>query len=238
MYGDRMPVNRGKLRDLLLEGLQPHILWGKCLRSFTVTGHGVRVHFDDDTSYEGKLLVGADGANSRVRSLSYGPERSSITALPACFLGTHARATERQITPLLQLDPVLFQGCHPNYPIWMWFSIMEKPGRERAQSNVPLWTVQICISWLSPNGLADIPRSDAERVQLMRKKARDFHPQLQRIFYDIITPDHKPVINVPLGLWWLPEDGANMNRHGCVTLVGDAAHTMPLCKASCPTLLS
>ena len=233
-----MRVARTRLRSLLLEKLDDNIYWGKKLVSFDVLSDGVRARFADGTWYEGELLVGVDGTHSHVRSLLYGPELSRMTPIPAVFLGTQALATEKQVGPLAELDPTLFQGCHPSAPIWMWFSIMERAQMpETKESPIPdqgaaepHWRVQICLSWLSLTSDVEIPGTNMDRVQAMRQKSSVFHPRLKNIFQDILRSDQEPIVNIPLEFWWLPEEAKQLHCDGRVTLAGDAAHSMPFCK--------
>ena len=233
-----MRVARTRLRSLLLEELDDNIYWGKNLESFDVLPDGVRARFVDGSWYEGELLVGVDGTHSQVRSLLYGPELSRMTPIPGVFLGTQALATEEQVGPLVELDPTLFQGCHPSIPIWMWFSLMERAHvPETKESHIDeqglpesLWRVQICLSWLSLTGDIHIPGTDTDRVHMMRQKSSVFHPRLKNIFQDILRSDQEPIVNIPLEFWWLPEEAKQIRCDGRVTMAGDAAHSMPFCK--------
>lgn len=63
-------IDRGQLRDLLLDSLQPGTVhWGHTLRSVDGPAEGPRqLHFTDGTTIEADLVIGADGAWSKVRA--------------------------------------------------------------------------------------------------------------------------------------------------------------------------
>src|SRR5215469_1828609 len=62
------PISRVALRQILAEGLEDAVAYGKTFESFEKT-HGGQIvaRFEDGSSAEGDVLVGADGAASRVR---------------------------------------------------------------------------------------------------------------------------------------------------------------------------
>lgn len=62
-------VSRIVLRNLLLAGLDHHILFGAEFERYSVAADGtVTAHFADGSTATGDVLIGADGANSRVRT--------------------------------------------------------------------------------------------------------------------------------------------------------------------------
>jgi 2-polyprenyl-6-methoxyphenol hydroxylase-like FAD-dependent oxidoreductase len=62
------PMSRVALRQILAEGLEDTIAYSKTFQSFEQTQGGRMVaRFEDGSSAEGDVLVGADGAASRVR---------------------------------------------------------------------------------------------------------------------------------------------------------------------------
>jgi 2-polyprenyl-6-methoxyphenol hydroxylase-like FAD-dependent oxidoreductase len=66
--GGHHPINRTALRHLLLSGLEQIVHFDTTFERYEQTPDGkVTAFFTDNTSATGDLLVGADGANSRVR---------------------------------------------------------------------------------------------------------------------------------------------------------------------------
>jgi 2-polyprenyl-6-methoxyphenol hydroxylase-like FAD-dependent oxidoreductase len=62
------PISRVALRQILAEGLEDTVAYGKTFQSFEKTQGGeIVARFEDGSSTEGDVLVGADGAASRVR---------------------------------------------------------------------------------------------------------------------------------------------------------------------------
>ena len=60
-------VSRIRLREVLLDGLGDAVRFGTAFERYEITGDRVTAHFADGSSATGDLLVGADGANSKVR---------------------------------------------------------------------------------------------------------------------------------------------------------------------------
>lgn len=105
----RIRVQREKLRRILMKDL--NILWSKRLESFTIVDSGVVAKFGDGTSYEGSILVGADGSHSRVRrSIASEPD---LNPLRVSLLGTTVELDHEQATPLLAISPLSILGKDP-----------------------------------------------------------------------------------------------------------------------------
>ena len=52
---------------MLIEGIEQHVHFGKAFESFQETEEGVTVKFTDGSAVHGRMLIGADGAWSKVR---------------------------------------------------------------------------------------------------------------------------------------------------------------------------
>eukprot|EP01112_Ceratiomyxa_fruticulosa_P010196 TRINITY_DN268_c0_g1_i4.p1 TRINITY_DN268_c0_g1~~TRINITY_DN268_c0_g1_i4.p1 ORF type:complete len:410 (-),score=64.57 TRINITY_DN268_c0_g1_i4:288-1517(-) len=80
-------VDRTILRYLLSIGLEDSIQYGKEFKSYKVLDNGkVEVSFSDGTVVQGDLLVGADGARSRVRK-QLAPDQIIVDTTGRCIYG-------------------------------------------------------------------------------------------------------------------------------------------------------
>ncbi|WP_438453408.1 FAD-dependent oxidoreductase, partial [Streptomyces asiaticus] len=91
-------IDRGELRNLLLDSLETGtVRWGRSLDTISGPTDGPRqLHFADGTSVETDLVIGADGAFSRVRpAVSTAiPEYTGISFLEAWFSDVDDRHPE------------------------------------------------------------------------------------------------------------------------------------------------
>lgn len=60
-------IHRATLQALLLDRVKQPVNWGKRFRSVIENADNLTVHFDDGTTAQGTVLVGADGIRSAVR---------------------------------------------------------------------------------------------------------------------------------------------------------------------------
>lgn len=219
----RRRVDREKMRNLLLRGVQDHVHWSKKLVGIQTSGDQVTAIFQDGASATGSLLVGVEGARSRTRAYLR-PHGHENTALPVRAVGVVMRLTEEQVAPLRALDPLLFQGAHPDTGTFLWFSILSVPASDgAADGSLPLYRVQLILSWPAKQPSDEIPASNAARLQQMREKADGFAPVFHRAVH--LVTEETPVVELQLADW-LCEDWDN--RNGTVTLAGDAAHAMTM----------
>lgn len=222
---ERRRVNREKLRAVLLKGVAQHVRWGKRLSKVDVgnEGHGVRAFFEDGSSVSGAVLIGADGSNSAVRKFLR-PDNYRNSRLPIRFAGSSVDMTRDQVAPLRDLDPLLFQGCHPETSCFLWVSMLETPEvNGTAGSAHERYRVQINLSWPVKSAEDEIKADHVARLEDMKRRAQVFTPVLKEAV-DLI-PVGTPVLEIELADWPCLEWA---NRGGRVTLAGDAAHAMTM----------
>ncbi|KAL2210963.1 putative monooxygenase [Sarocladium strictum] len=222
---ERRRLSREKFRRALYDGVKEHINWGKKLINVETVedGAGIIAHFEDGSSIEGTMLVGAEGANSQTRQCLV-PNAYRNRPIPVRFVGVALKMTPEQVKPLRHIDPLLFQGCHPETGNFLWISMMSTPESNGSQgTDDEHFLVQVNISWLNDDQISTEANTNESRLQEMRQRAKDFHPLLREVIYGI--PTGTTVIEVVVQDWpCLPWD----NRGGQVTLVGDSAHAMSM----------
>jgi 2-polyprenyl-6-methoxyphenol hydroxylase-like FAD-dependent oxidoreductase len=87
------------------------------------------------------------------------------------------------------------------------------------------YTVQIALSWDKCNRDQEPPAENSARVAMVKQLMDSFASPLKDIIHSI--PDDTFAMTTKLGDW---TDMRWDNRSGRVTLVGDAAHAMTMCK--------
>lgn len=174
------------------------------------------------------MLLAVDGKNSRIKRLLIGEEKAKLYPLPVAFVGISLRLSSEKMKPFRKIHPVLWQGSHPGSGYYVFFSMLSTP-----ESNGSMGTEdeyyegQFNMSWLvEQNG--PTPPLPSEQIAKIKEAAlcdTQFFPSLRQAILDI--PDNSPVLEIKLEDWpsqeW-PSIG------GRVQLVGDAAHTMTMCR--------
>ncbi|MFE7558294.1 FAD-dependent oxidoreductase [Kitasatospora sp. NPDC057500] len=203
---ERPEVDRADLRDLLLDSLPADaVCWG---HEFESAGDG-RLHFADGSSAAYDLLVGADGANSRVRALL-------TDARP---VHTGQSVVELGIPDADRTHPGLAAMVgRGNY--WVLGDGRSLAAQRNGDGRVRVYLgfYDTAEDWLATSG---IPFDDpaAARARLAELFS-GWHPRCAELIGacdDTVLP--RAITTLPVGLTWPSRPG--------VTLLGDAAHLMP-----------
>ncbi|KAB8227640.1 FAD-dependent oxidoreductase [Aspergillus alliaceus] len=205
--------SRRKLRALCSEGIA--IEYNKTLTEIVYQNErGVTAKFGDGTECSGDILIGCDGAHSKVRNLLFGeasakPVSSGVSQFSASFSFSSAAFADymRRGIPLSSV------GLNPS-GVYLLIYLLETP----EPSSPETWIFQINWSWLGPH---DPSLDDAGRLAKIKSMADTFSEPFRSICLGI--PGDTRIYADSLHYWvprlWTP------NR-GRVTLAGDAAHPM------------
>lgn len=249
----RIRVSRERLRALLLEGLDVQVSrtlfiswrfsWIKTLTSFTTNdaGSSITAHFSDSSSATGTLLVGADGLHSRVRTalLSHSPHLAAKQELPVRFLGVRVLYPESLALKMRALDPFFFQGGDSQSDAFIWFSFLDTASNNSRSEDPDTFECQIMVGWpyrigfLGGDEPLDMPSEDNGRLALMKTIAEGWAEPFRECVMRI--PDGTVVQAIKLKDF-VPRQGMWDNMQGRVTVAGDAAHAMTMCRFPFPLL--
>jgi 2-polyprenyl-6-methoxyphenol hydroxylase-like FAD-dependent oxidoreductase len=217
----RLRLNRRLFREVLLENID--VQWGKSIESFREVEHYIEVTFRDGTIMKGSMLVGADGASSRTRHILC-PNTADLDQLPVRMVGVTVRLMREKIEPLRAIDPLLFQGCHPDTGNYFWFSVLSTPEVNGSLGGEEFYEGQVMLSWKVKGDDDEVPASSKERLAKMKSRALPFETRLRTVIEEI--PEDTEVIEIKIKDWpnvqW-------PNHGGKTTLIGDAAHAMTMC---------
>ncbi|MEW2168148.1 NAD(P)/FAD-dependent oxidoreductase [Streptomyces sp. NPDC007084] len=203
-------IDRGQLRDLLLGSLTPGtVRWGHTLRSVDGPADGPRrLHFTDGTTVEADLVIGADGAWSKVRrAISPAvPQYSGISFLEAWFHDVDSRHAD--IAELVgQGGAAAADGDRGLF------------AQRNSGDHIRVYVIQrVPVDWIGAAGLT-IEDTDGIRALLL-DRFRDWSPRMRRLLGDNDGRYvDRPIFALPVPHTW--------EHNPTVTLLGDAAHLMP-----------
>ncbi|MFE4550762.1 FAD-dependent oxidoreductase [Streptomyces sp. NPDC056785] len=203
-------IDRGQLRDLLLGSLRPGtVRWGSAFERVGGPAEGPRqLHFADGTTVETDLVIGADGAFSRVRpAVSPAvPEPTGISFLEAWFSDAENRHPD--IAELVGQG-----GAHAADGERGMFA------QRNGNNHIRVYLIQrVPVDWLGASGLT-ADDTDGIRALLLERYAH-WSPRMRRMITDNegVYVD-RPILALPVPHAW--------EHDPSVTLLGDAAHLMP-----------
>lgn len=203
-------IDRGQLRDLLLGSLAAGtVQWGRTLASVSGPADGPRtLTFADGTAVEADLVIGADGAFSRVRTAvsPATPHYTGVSFLEAWF--------DDMETAHPELSELVGKGsAHVADGERGLFA------QRNSGSHMRVYIMQrVPADWITTNGLRP-EDTEGIRAHLLSEYAA-WSPQALRM----ITDNDGPYVDRPLFALPVPH---TWEHSPSVTLLGDAAHVMP-----------
>lgn len=205
----RPEIDRGALRKILLESLQPEtVVWNSHFVSMETKNEGWLLHFKDGNSVYADIVIASDGANSKIR-----PYITDIKAFYTGILMLEGNIYESvknapHIASLIDGGKIMAFGDTQN------ILLGQKGGGDlgfyasfKADEN-----------WTKTNGL-----DYADKTQMLEwfKKA---YPEWSSIWYELFENVSAPFI--PRPIYCMPLD-QTWEALPNLTMIGDAAHVMP-----------
>ena len=206
--GSRPEVQRGQLRQLLLDSLPDGIVrWGHKVTGVQASGQGRhQVRFADGSTVTTSLLIGADGAWSRVR-----PVLSDATPTYVGVTSVETLLSDGATRHRAAAEAVGAGSLFALAPGKGFVAQREGDGTLHAYAQLvkPL-------DWLAGTDLADAAAVTAQ----VASEFDGWAPELTALLTDSDTaPVLRRLYTLPVGHHW--------DRTPGVTLLGDAAHLVP-----------
>ena len=223
-------VDRTTMRNVLLVGLEGNVTFGKEFEKYEESEKGVTVHFKDGSKEEAGLLVGADGARSRVRR-QYLPESVVVDTDGRAIYGktTITKELEERLPKETMRGITMLLDKRHEVPLMLFYEAIRFPKDVGTESNGKVPSVKDYIYWVlfsrkSTLGIEDeelwkLSKEDVKNLSL--KFTEDWDPAFRSLL-ELQDQDQSAAIRVSSALpdlpFWTPS--------ARVTLLGDAIHVM------------
>ncbi|MFC4687522.1 FAD-dependent oxidoreductase [Epilithonimonas pallida] len=205
----RPEIDRGTLRQILLESLQPEtVVWNSHFVSMEKENKGWRLHFKNGSSTYADIVIASDGANSKIRPY--------ITDIKAFYSGVtmlegniyNAKETAPNINTLLKGGKIMAFGNKKNL-------LMGQKG----SGDIGFYaSFKSDENWASANGL-----DYSDKTQILEWFKTNY-PEWNHIWCELFESAETPF--VPRPIYCVPFDQTWKTLPN-LTLIGDAAHVMP-----------
>ena len=206
--GERPEVSRGELRQVLLDSLPDDIVqWGRKVSGAQPLGEGRHeLHFTDGTTVLTSLLIGADGAWSRIRPLLSDATPQYVGFISVEYFLFDADTRHRATAEAVGAGSLFALAPGKGFLAY----------RERGGTLHTYVQLKVPQDWLANIDVADSAAVSARIVA----EFDGWPPELTALITDSDTaPVVRPLYTLPVGHRWTRIPG--------VTLIGDAAHLAP-----------
>ena len=207
--GGRPEIERGPLRDLLVDSLQPGtVQWDCRLERSEVHGKQVFLHFTNGETAVADIAIGCDGANSRLRDLvtPVRPRYVGVSLIEG--LVPSAKHVMPELWDLLSGSALIALGGERT------IGIRNEAGRKRTRLR------RIEDPGRRQSGkVSNRPAARDERSSWFYANFKGWSYLWEPLFRETVSMIWRP-------LWVCPMDEPWMSKPN-VTLIGDAAHVMP-----------
>jgi 2-polyprenyl-6-methoxyphenol hydroxylase-like FAD-dependent oxidoreductase len=214
--GKRPEIDRGPLRDLLLDSLAPGtVVWDRKLDSAEFSGDHVALSFSGSATGNGTvvapvladLVIGADGANSRLRAL--------VTPIRPSYVGVSL------------IEAVVYDAAQAIPELWHLLegSALIALGGERTigLGTKPDGSILMYAGLKSSNQeektSLEAATTSGQRIAWFRTNYPGWSALWKPLFAKAASLIWRPIWTCPADQHWQP--------HANITLIGDAAHVMP-----------
>lgn len=205
----RPEIDRGPLRTMLLESLQPDaVVWDSHFISMEKQNDGWLLHFKNGTSAYSDIVIASDGANSKIRPYITDIKAfySGITMLEINIYG--AEKLTPRINAMLKGGKVMAFG---NSKCLL--------GGQKGNGDLGFYaSFKANESWATNNGL-----DYADKTQLLTW-FKNAYPEWNGIWQEIFENVNSPAIPRPIYCMPFEQDWDALPN---LTMLGDAAHVMP-----------
>lgn len=205
----RPEIDRGVLRKILLESLSPEtVVWNSHFISMEAQNEGWLLHFKNGSYAYADIVIGSDGANSKIRPYITGikPFYSGITMLEGNIYESKKAAP--YIDSLLNGGKIMAFGNTKNILIG-----------QKGSGDLGFYaSFKANENWAVTNEL-----NYADKTQMLKWFKKDY-PEWDSIWYELFENISAPFIPRPIYCMPLDQTWETLPN---VTIIGDAAHVMP-----------
>ncbi|HEX8015556.1 MAG TPA: NAD(P)/FAD-dependent oxidoreductase [Flavobacterium sp.] len=205
----RPEIDRGVLRKILLESLQPEtVIWNHHFVSMEAKNQGWLMHFKDGNSVYADIVIASDGANSKIRPYitDIKPFYTGIVMLEGNIYESKKNAPN--ISSLINGGKIMAFGDTQN------ILVGQKGGGDlgfyisfKADEN-----------WTKANGL-----DYTDKTQMLEWFKNEY-PIWSPVWYELFENISAPFIPRPIYCMPLNQNWDTLSN---LTMIGDAAHVMP-----------